>query len=116
MSGFEVVGVILGVLPLVISGLEDYSDGVDTLTQMLKYKAVVDDLLTTFLMLQAIYHNSCRALLEPLILYRRQGMGRQRARSSTGEAAWQSFLWPLSTGSATAPVQHRTLQNQTELR
>jgi hypothetical protein len=68
MSGFEVVGVILGVLPLVISGLEDYSDGVDTLTQMLKYKAVVDDLLTTFLMLQAIYHNSCRALLEPLIL------------------------------------------------
>ena len=68
MSGFEVVGVILGVLPLVISGLEDYSDGVDTLTQMLNYKAVVNDLLTTFLTLQAIYHNSCRALLDPLML------------------------------------------------
>jgi hypothetical protein len=29
---------------------------------------VADDLLTTFLMLQAIYHNSCRGLLEPLML------------------------------------------------
>jgi hypothetical protein len=27
MSGFEVIGVVLGVLPLLISGLEHYNDG-----------------------------------------------------------------------------------------
>lgn len=27
MSGFEIVGVVLGVVPLLISGLEHYKDG-----------------------------------------------------------------------------------------
>lgn len=31
MSGFEIVGVILGALPLIISGLEHYADGVETI-------------------------------------------------------------------------------------
>ena len=30
MSGFEVVGVLLGAIPLVISALEHYSEGVST--------------------------------------------------------------------------------------
>ena len=31
ISGFEVVGVVLGAIPLVVSGLEHYADGVATI-------------------------------------------------------------------------------------
>ncbi|GKT47245.1 uncharacterized protein ColSpa_07426 [Colletotrichum spaethianum] len=45
MSGFELAGVILGVLPLVINALADYRDGKGTLNTLLKFQGLIDDLI-----------------------------------------------------------------------
>lgn len=38
MSGFEVAGVVLGLLPLVITAVEHYADSVQTAKRAIKYK------------------------------------------------------------------------------
>jgi hypothetical protein len=37
MSGIEVAGIVLGAIPLVISGLEHYSEGAQTIRSMWDY-------------------------------------------------------------------------------
>ncbi|EXF79645.1 hypothetical protein CFIO01_12955 [Colletotrichum fioriniae PJ7] len=45
MSGFEVAGVVLGVLPLVIDALAEYREGKGALSTLLKFKGLLDDLI-----------------------------------------------------------------------
>jgi hypothetical protein len=45
MSGFEVVGVVLGAIPLVISALEHYSEGVRS--TLLSYEEIADSYIPT---------------------------------------------------------------------
>jgi hypothetical protein len=68
MSGFEVAGIILGLIPLLISGLEDYSKGVSMIKNMKAYESVLETMIADFITSSAIYRNSCEELLSPLML------------------------------------------------
>ncbi|KAM7185321.1 hypothetical protein V8F20_011854 [Naviculisporaceae sp. PSN 640] len=67
MSAFEIAGVVLGSLPLLISALEHYGDGVRTLKKWTKYedelKSVIRNLETERTRLQ----NTCEKLLDGLV-------------------------------------------------
>lgn len=67
MSGFEVVGVVLGAIPLLISGLEHYAEGIRTMKTMWNYEAVVNHLVVEFRLSQSIYRHSCEDLLMPIL-------------------------------------------------
>ena len=67
MSGFEVVGVVLGVIPLLISGLEHYADGIRTMKTMWNYEAIVDHLVIEFTLSQSNFRHSCQNLLVPIL-------------------------------------------------
>ena len=67
MSGIEVVGIILGTIPLLISGLEHYAEGIRTMRNMWEYEAVIDHLVTIFTLDQAIFRHSCQELLMPIL-------------------------------------------------
>ncbi|KAF2490602.1 hypothetical protein BU16DRAFT_518033 [Lophium mytilinum] len=68
MSGFEIAGAVLGSIPLIISALEHYADGVATIKSMKKYEGVFDDLHVSLITSLSIYRNSCEELLGPLAL------------------------------------------------
>ena len=67
MSGVEVAGLVLGALPLLISGLEHYAAGMNTIKSMWEYEAVLEHLVSEFLLAQAIFKNSCEELLMPIL-------------------------------------------------
>lgn len=64
MSGFEVVGVVLGVLPLVISALQSYSDGAQKIQRMLRYKWELGKLIMRLEAEEAVFQNTCALLLD----------------------------------------------------
>jgi len=68
MSGFEIAGAVLGSIPLLISGLEHYRDGVETIDSMIQYRTVVDDILITVSTGLVIYRQSFEALVQRLML------------------------------------------------
>lgn len=45
MSGFEVAGIVLGVLPIVISAISDYKQKRGLLASFIKSRGLLDDLL-----------------------------------------------------------------------
>ena len=67
MSGFEVVGVVLGALPLLITGLEHYAEGIHTIKNMWDYEAVVNHLVSEFMLSEGIFRHSCQELLVPIL-------------------------------------------------
>ncbi|KAF4445537.1 hypothetical protein F53441_10734 [Fusarium austroafricanum] len=68
MSGFEVAGIVLGSVPLLISGLEHYRDGVETIGNMVQYEEAVNTLLVSVSTNLVIYRQSCEEFLEKLDL------------------------------------------------
>ncbi|KAF2865617.1 hypothetical protein BDV95DRAFT_612491 [Massariosphaeria phaeospora] len=68
MAGLEVAGVVLGSIPLVISALEHYGEGVAVMKNMRDFEYVFDDIQTQFAASVGIYVNSCYQLLGPLNL------------------------------------------------
>ena len=68
MSGFEVAGVVLGALPLLIEGLKAYTDGVEAIQNAWNYDIVIWDLLVSLNTGLAIYRSSCEELLTSLVL------------------------------------------------
>ncbi|KAI9690191.1 MAG: hypothetical protein M1822_009152 [Bathelium mastoideum] len=68
MSGFEILGVVLGSIPLIVSALEHYAEGVRTMKNMKEYEYVFSDIHTSFAASVAIFQNSCYQLLGPLNL------------------------------------------------
>ena len=68
MSGFEVAGLVLGAIPLVISALEHYEEGVGVMKNMMQYECVFSDISISFAASVAIFSNSCFQLLNPLNL------------------------------------------------
>src|SRR6266566_2075975 len=67
MSGFEIVGVILGAFPVIISALEHYAQGVSTVKRFLRYKSELKNLLRQIVAENAIFINSCEALLTGIV-------------------------------------------------
>jgi len=66
MSGFEVAGVVLGVLPLIISALEDYGEGINTIKSMIAYKELVANLVLDFQIETRSFERGCEKLLARL--------------------------------------------------
>lgn len=67
MSGFEVVGVILGTIPLLISALEHYERGIKTIQLMRRRAKVMHSLATALSTEQTILRNTCETLLGGII-------------------------------------------------
>ena len=67
MSGIEVTGLVLGSIPLIISALEDYADGVRTIKRMMQYKWELDQLVTSLQAEYELYRNTCEQLLNGLV-------------------------------------------------
>ncbi|KAK3990926.1 hypothetical protein QBC44DRAFT_224711, partial [Cladorrhinum sp. PSN332] len=67
MSGFEVAGVVLGSIPLVISALEHYSNGITILQRWRKYRRELDSLIRKLKLERAKLLNICEKLLDGLV-------------------------------------------------
>lgn len=83
MSGLEVVGVVLGVIPLLVEGLkavrprtctctsanvQQYQDGLRTASHMVKYEKAVETLVLRFSVNASLYLHTCERLIRPLML------------------------------------------------
>lgn len=67
MSGFEVVGVVLGTIPLVISALEHLQGGLSAIGRWRSYKNELRSLDRTLKNENAIFTNTCRILLSGVV-------------------------------------------------
>jgi len=67
MSGLEVAGVVLGSLPLVISALEHYANGVHTAKRYWRYKSELRTLILQINTERGIFINTLEQLLSGLV-------------------------------------------------
>lgn len=67
MSGFEVAGVVLGVLPLIISAIEHYNDIVDPIRTCRKYSSALQTLVTDINAQRDIFQNECILILSQFV-------------------------------------------------
>lgn len=67
MSGFEVLGVVLGTIPLVISALEHYQQGLHTIRRWHSYEAELQSLKRRLGIEKAIFVNTCEQLLSGIV-------------------------------------------------
>lgn len=68
MTGFEIAGAVLAAIPLLISGLEHYLEGLSTVKNMQDHETVIENLIISSTTSLATYRTSCEELLAPLIL------------------------------------------------
>jgi len=67
MSGIEVVGLVLGVLPLCISALEYYEKGLGPVTTMVKYRRELARYRCRLAVQYALYTQTIEYLLTPIV-------------------------------------------------
>jgi hypothetical protein len=67
MSGLEVAGVVLGSLPLVISALEHYANGINTAKRFWRYKSEVRSILLQINTERSIFVNTIELLLSGIV-------------------------------------------------
>lgn len=67
MAGIEVVGLVLGVLPLCISALEYYEKGLGPVTAMVKYRRELARYRCRLAVQYALYSQTIEYLLTPII-------------------------------------------------
>ncbi|KAI0185433.1 hypothetical protein EV127DRAFT_348325 [Xylaria flabelliformis] len=67
MSGFEVVGIVLGAIPLLVSALEHYERGMKTIQIVRRRAKVMHSLATALSTEQTILRNTCETLLGGII-------------------------------------------------
>ncbi|GAB7349706.1 hypothetical protein MBLNU459_g0447t1 [Dothideomycetes sp. NU459] len=67
MSGIEVVGLVLGVLPLCISALEHYEKGLGPVTAMVKYRRELARYRCRLAVQYALYSQTIEYLLTPIV-------------------------------------------------
>jgi hypothetical protein len=85
MSGLEVAGVVLGALPLVISALEHYANGVQTAKRYLRYKSELKSLILQINTERGIFINTLEQLLGGLVRIEHM----TEFLSNPGKDAWQ---------------------------
>ena len=76
MSGFEVAGVVLGSLPLIISALEHYAEGIATAKRFWRYKTELRSLILQVNTERGIFINTLEQLLTG-IMYNSRRFKRQ---------------------------------------
>jgi hypothetical protein len=64
MSGLEVAGIVLGAIPLVVSALEHYIDGVQTVRRLFGYRLELKKLVMVLVTEDATFRNTCEKLLD----------------------------------------------------
>ncbi|KAF1941763.1 hypothetical protein EJ02DRAFT_191853 [Clathrospora elynae] len=67
MSGFEIAGMVLGALPLVISALEHYANGINTAKRFWRYKSEVRWLILQIKTEEGIFVNTIEQLLTGIL-------------------------------------------------
>ena len=67
MSGFEIVGVVLGVLPLIISAIEDYEKIIDPVVTFRKYSKALQTFTTELNVQRDIFQNECIWILSRFV-------------------------------------------------
>ncbi|RSL88316.1 hypothetical protein CEP52_015256 [Fusarium oligoseptatum] len=67
MSGFEIAGIVLGSIPLVISTLENYGAGISTLQRFRKYRRELQSLIRNLETERIKLENVCEKLLIGLV-------------------------------------------------
>ncbi|KAK3363962.1 hypothetical protein B0T25DRAFT_56328 [Lasiosphaeria hispida] len=63
MSGFEIAGVVLGALPLLISALEHYRSGKSTTSALIQWRGQLDTLISRLKTQDAIFYLDSLELL-----------------------------------------------------
>ena len=63
MSGIEVAGIVLAVVPLIISALEDYKAGANKVAAFMQYRGMLDDLIHRSKTQRSIFYAVARVLL-----------------------------------------------------
>lgn len=63
MSGVEIVGFVLAALPLAISAIEHYQDGLDPLRDYLRYDSTLKSLRTRLRIQQDLFEGTLKCLL-----------------------------------------------------
>lgn len=66
-TGFEVVGVMLAIVPLIISALEHYEQGVSTIEKFIRYKREIKSIIEALATENVIFKNSCEQLLNDFL-------------------------------------------------
>ncbi|KAF2658683.1 hypothetical protein K491DRAFT_676272 [Lophiostoma macrostomum CBS 122681] len=67
MSGFEVAGVVLGSLPLIISAMEHYAEGIATAKRFWRYKSEMRSLILQINTERGIFINTLEQLLTGIV-------------------------------------------------
>ncbi|GAP83971.1 putative mitochondrial ATP synthase gamma subunit-like protein [Rosellinia necatrix] len=67
MSGLEVIGVVLGSIPLLVSALESYKDGIGTIRRIRHHAKVMSNLSAALSTEEAILRNTCETLLGGIV-------------------------------------------------
>lgn len=67
MSGFEIAGAVLGAIPLVISALENYKNGVRVIQRWRKYDKELQSLIRNIETERVKLQNVCEKLLDGLV-------------------------------------------------
>ena len=67
VSGFEVVGVVLGAIPIVISFLENYAKDVERLKDFIKYKNMIQKLSLDLNTQKTLFRDTCERLLNGIV-------------------------------------------------
>ncbi|OCK92754.1 uncharacterized protein K441DRAFT_697498 [Cenococcum geophilum 1.58] len=68
MSGFEIAGIVLGGLPLIVTALERYADGVHLIKSGIHYETVYLDIQAELVLSMAIFRQCCEQLLRGLLI------------------------------------------------
>lgn len=85
MSGLEVAGLALGVIPLILSALEFYSEGISTTKRFFRYKYELQAIIDAITTERAIFTNTMELLLTGIV--RPEQMS--EFFSDVGGNAWQ---------------------------
>lgn len=67
MSGFEIAGVVLGSIPLIVSTLENYKTGVRTIQRWRRYGKELQSLIRNLETERAKLQNVCEKLLDGVV-------------------------------------------------
>lgn len=67
MSGIEIAGLVLGTIPLVVSALEHYADGVETIRAWRRYKSEVKSLIRRLGVQYDIFRDTLEKLLVGIV-------------------------------------------------
>jgi len=67
MSGIEVAGIVMGAIPIILAGLQFYTEGISVTKRYRKYEEGIKDLSRQLGTEYAIYANSVKLVLNGVI-------------------------------------------------